>query len=159
VKTQPLIPDVVAEIEDLWRTHIPLSVPLGVHIVRIDERGVEVAAPLPPNRNHLGTGFAGSLLAVASLSGWATVVVMLGGTANADVVVQETSASFFEPVTGELRALGFAPDVQEREQFLHAYRRRGRARIGIVVEIVQDGRVVMRAESRFVATRRSVPRA
>jgi thioesterase domain-containing protein len=139
--------------EELWHARIPLAAPLGIRVVRLDERSLIVAAPLAENANHMGTGFAGSLLAVASLTGWGAVVAVLGSVDLAHVVVQETTASFMEPVTGDFRAQGILPEPEARARFLDAFRRRGRARVTIIVEVVQAERVVMRAESRFVALR------
>jgi thioesterase domain-containing protein len=146
--------DLIGTIERLWHEEIPLSTHLGVRLERLDPHGVEVSAPLEPNRNHMGTGFAGSVLAVATLAGWATVIALLGRVGGANVVLQETKASFLEPVTGEFRVLAAAPDLAARERFLDAYRRRGRARISIAIEVLQSERTVVRAENRFVATRR-----
>lgn len=146
--------DLAAAVERLWLQRIPLTEALGVRIARIDDAGVELRAPLGPNLNHMGTGFAGSLLAVASLAGWATVAALLGGGADAHIVVQATEAEFLEPVTEDLIMRGVRPEAGVRAQFLEAYARRGRARISIVSEAWQAGRVVMRADSRFVALKR-----
>jgi len=153
VAQTPLQPSLTEEMQRLWHARIPLASALGVRIVELDERNLVVAAPLAANANHMGTGFAGSLLAVASLTGWGTVVAVLGRADVAQVVVQETAASFLEPVTGDFRVHGILPDAAARERFLDAFRRRGRARVTIIVEVVQAQRVVMRAESRFVALR------
>jgi thioesterase domain-containing protein len=147
--------DLIRAIERLWQEEIPLSAHLGVRLERLDAHRVEVSAPLEPNRNHMGTGFAGSVLAAASLAGWAMVVALLGRVGGANVVLQETKASFLEPVTDEFRVLAAAPDLAARERFLDAYRRRGRGRIAIAIEVMQAERTVLRAESRFVATRRN----
>jgi len=146
-------PALVESIEQVWHERIPLASQLGIRIVRLDDRCLEVAAPLAANCNHMGTGFAGSLLAVASLAGWGAVVAVLERVDAGQVVVQETNASFMEPVTGDFRVHGLLPDADARARFLDAFRRYGRARVGIVVEAVQAGRVAMRAESRFVAMR------
>jgi thioesterase domain-containing protein len=141
-------------VERLWLDRIPLAGALGVRIATIDDGGVELIAPLGPNVNHMGTGFAGSLLAVASLAGWATVAALLRGGSDAHIVVQGTNAEFLEPVTADLRMRGVRPEAGLCAQFMDAYARRGRARISIVSEAWQAGRVVMRADSRFVALRR-----
>jgi thioesterase domain-containing protein len=145
--------DLIGAIERLWQDAIPLSSHLGVRLERLDPQGAVVRAPLAPNRNHMGTGFAGSVLAASSLAGWATVIALLGRTDGVHVVLQEMQASFLEPVTDEFRVLATAPDLAARERFLDGYRRRGRARITIAIEVLQAERIVLRAESRFVATR------
>jgi thioesterase domain-containing protein len=138
-------------IAGLWRAQIPLSGHLALRLARLDEHVLELEAPLAPNRNHMGTGFAGSLLAVASLAGWGAVVAMLESVDVAHVVAQEMNASFIEPVTDDFRVAAQLPAAPEREQFLRAFHRYRRARVAIVAEVLQGGRVAARIDSRFVA--------
>ena len=107
--------DLIGTIERLWHDEIPLSSHLGIRLERLDPQGVELRAPLAPNRNHMGTGFAGSVLAASSLAGWATVIAVLGRVDGVNVVLQETQASFLEPVTDEFRVLATAPDLAARD--------------------------------------------
>lgn len=146
-----LTADLETAITELWRAQIPLSDHLGLRLARLDERALELEAPLAPNRNHMGTGFAGSLLAIASLAGWGAVVAMLESVDVAHVVAQEMNASFVEPVTDDFGVVAHLPAAPEREQFLRAFHRYKRARVAIVAEILQSGRVAARIDSRFVA--------
>ena len=43
----------IQEIEQLWQERIPLASQLGIRIVRLDERSLEVVAPLAANCNHM----------------------------------------------------------------------------------------------------------
>ena len=138
-------------IERLWQERIPLATHLQLRLVRLDDRVLELTAPLTPNRNHMGTGFAGSLVAAASLAGWGAVIAILDSLETAHVVAQEMNASFIEPVTGDFRARAHLPSQEIRDQFLRAFRRHRRARVTILAEILQDERVAARVESRFVA--------
>jgi thioesterase domain-containing protein len=151
VEDQPIREAIGTAIEELWRERIPLSSHLGLRLVELDDRVLELAAPLAPNRNHMGTGFAGSLLAVASLAGWGAVVTMLESVDAAQVVAQEMNASFIEPVTGDFRVLAYLPSAAAREQFLRAFHRHRRARVAILTEVLQGERVAARIDSRFVA--------
>jgi thioesterase domain-containing protein len=140
-------------IEQLWQAKIPLASTLEVRVLRLDRQMLELGAPLAPNCNHMGTAFAGSLLSVASLAGWGTVVVLLGSVQAAQVVVQHTDAAFLEPVTADFRVRGYLPDAHACEQFLTTFRRYGRGRVSITAEVVQGERVAARVQSRFVAVR------
>ena len=146
-------PGLEAAIEQLLLTRIPLAAQMAVRVLRLDEHVLELGAPLEPNRNHMGTGFAGSLLAVASLAGWSAVVTMLGSTQVAHVVMQELEASFIEPVTADFRVRVHLPEAEARTQFLSAFRRYGRGRVSVRAEIIQAERIAARTESRFVALR------
>ena len=148
-----LRPPLEVAIEALWREQIPLSGHLGLRLARLDDRVLELAAPLAPNRNHMGTGFAGSLLAVASLAGWGTVAAVLERVDAAHVVAQEMNASFIEPVTSDFRVLAYLPPAAAREQFLRGFHRHGRARVAVLTEVLQGARIAARIDSRFVALR------
>jgi thioesterase domain-containing protein len=144
-------PELQASIERLWQLRIPLATHLELRLVRLDDRVLEVSAPLAPNRNHMGTAFAGSLVAVASLAGWGAVMAMLESVETAHVVAQELNASFIEPVTADFRVRAHRPSDDDREQFFRAFRQHRRARIAILAEVLQDERVVARIDCRFVA--------
>jgi thioesterase domain-containing protein len=148
VAQTPLHPSLTEEMQRLWHARIPLASALDVRIVELDERNLVVAAPLAANANHMGTGFAGSLLAVASLTGWGTVIAVLGRADVAQVVVQETSASFLEPVTGDFRVRNL-PDTDRASAFSTRLATR-RAGVAIIVEVVQGTtrRCVRAASSR-----------
>ena len=148
---RPIPSALQAAIERLWQERIPLATHLQLRLVRLDDGVLELTVPLTPNRNHMGTGFAGSLVAAASLAGWGAVIAMLDSLETAHVVAQEMNASFIEPVTGDFRVRAHLPSEEIRDQFLRAFRRYRRARVTIIAEILQDERVAARVESRFVA--------
>ena len=50
-------------LERRWHEEIPLSAAMGLKIVDGDDGALTLRAPLEPNRNVHGTGFAGSLYA------------------------------------------------------------------------------------------------
>ena len=56
-----------------WRTEIPITDAMDLGPVRFDDHGLTVRADLAPNVNVHGTAFAGSLYAIAALSGWGLV--------------------------------------------------------------------------------------
>jgi thioesterase domain-containing protein len=58
-------------LEQKIRTAIPLSAAMQFSIKVLNQDEIQVSAPLEPNINVHGTGFAGSIYSAAILTGWA----------------------------------------------------------------------------------------
>ena len=56
------------EAEKFLHQRIPLTRAMGVRVVRRDEHGFSVEAPVSVNSNHLAMAFGGSINAVATLA-------------------------------------------------------------------------------------------
>ena len=106
------------ELENRIRETIPLSDAMQFHIESLSTEAIAVSAPLPPNVNIHGTGFAGSIYSVAVLTGWAlcTHILEVAG-ADADLVVARAEIRYRAPVTSALECKTLAPDAA-RESFL-----------------------------------------
>ncbi|MBI1894819.1 MAG: YiiD C-terminal domain-containing protein [Candidatus Rokubacteria bacterium] len=148
------------------RTEMPVTQRLGIRVVGRRDGQVVLSAPLAANTNHEGTAFAGSLNAVATLAGWATVWLLLRDHGlQAHAVIQDSTVRYLRPVTGDFEALARPLDAAAVARLLEAIRRRGRGRIEIEV-VVSDargaavafqGRYVALADGARVASRRALP--
>jgi thioesterase domain-containing protein len=136
----------------LWADGIPLATAMKVEIRRLDAAGLELAAPLAPNRNHMGSAFGGSLQGLAMLAGWSVTLVAAGTPGASHVVVRDARMRFKRPVTGELRARAAMPSPTAVADFRAALAAHGRAPLAVAVEIVSEaGSVAARFEGEFVA--------
>ena len=63
--------DHLLELQQKIRTGIPLSETMEFEIAELTPNLIRVQAPLAPNVNVHGTGFAGSIYSIAVLAGWA----------------------------------------------------------------------------------------
>lgn len=107
---------------------------------------IEVSAPLPPNVNIHGTGFAGSIYSVAVLTGWALCTHILEAMdIEADLVVARAEIKYRAPVTGELRCRS-GTDAPARETWLEAVRHRGKGVLPLVIELGEAPQAVLRAD-------------
>jgi thioesterase domain-containing protein len=112
-----------------------------------DPAAVIIAAPLGANRNDKGTGFAGSLLSVAALAGWAVLARWCAAeSVEADVVLQSSSASFLAPARAAFRAVAHRPDPSRCESLSRMLARSGRGRVEIPVEVSSEATTVMSFE-------------
>jgi thioesterase domain-containing protein len=131
--------------------HIPLTAAMQLRVLRNDAQGVELEAPLAPNRNHRGTGFGGSLVTLGIATGWTLLQQGLRRESlPARVVVQRSECDYLEPVTEAFRSAGSVP-AEEWSRFVAALRQRGRARITVNSSLHCAGREVLRHSGIFVA--------
>ena len=111
------------------REAIPLSESMQFSIDRLDPGGIRVSAPLDPNINIHGTGFAGSIYSVAVLTGWALCTHIIDDSSiDADLVVGRAEISYRAPVTGDIDCHCDIGD-QQREVFLQTFHERGKAKL------------------------------
>lgn len=84
---------------------IPLARAMAVRITGFDGTVVRLEAPLEPNLNDKGTGFAGSLATLVTLSGWclATLVGEADGE-RCEAAVVRSECDFLRPVRETLEA-------------------------------------------------------
>mgnify|MGYP005752922139 CR=1 FL=1 len=130
---------------------------MQVRIERYDpQHGLALAAPLAANVNDKGSAFGGSLAGLMTLSCWgsATLALDLGGITDAEVYVQDSSVQYLAPLYDDLLAEACLPDGHRWDDFVRAYRERGKARATLSASVrCADGRVAASLSGRFVALR------
>lgn len=136
--------------EQWWREGIPLVAAMDARIEKLDDAELIVCAPLAPNRNHMATAFGGSLLALATLTGWGIAKLLAGETAT-HVVIQSSQMKFLRPVNGQLRARCGWPNDNERKRFNKSLASRNRARIDLEITLFSDHTPAAEFSGRFAA--------
>jgi thioesterase domain-containing protein len=134
---------------------IALAKHIGVVVESAGDHGLVLRAPLPPNANHQGTAFGGSLYSLAALAGWAwaTRYFAVRGI-SAYAVIQESNMRFLLPVNGELSAHLLMPTTAEIDKFHKMLERAGRGRIKLRVELRDGTAVAALFEGLFAAAMR-----
>ena len=123
------------KLEAKIRGSIPLSEAMQFHIATLELEAIEVSAPLPPNVNYHGTGFAGSIYSLAVLTGWALCMHILDQVqVDADLVLARAEIRYRSPVTGDLHCRT-GLDSALRESFLRDIENSGKGLLPLVVEI------------------------
>jgi len=115
---------------------IPLTA--AMQIDKIDYSGgqLRLSAPLEPNLNDKGTGFAGSIASIATLSGWCLLTLWLRERGiDADVMIAKSEQRYLAPVTDRLEAIATLPDDSVVEQFWQRFQEKQRARLPISVAL------------------------
>ncbi|HET9980916.1 MAG TPA: thioesterase domain-containing protein [Ktedonobacterales bacterium] len=145
--------ELARELEAVLHHEIPLSRQMGLTVDRYDGERLSLAAPLAPNINHKATAFAGSLTALATLTGWgATWLLLRERDMGGVIVIQESTTRYLLPVSGDFVATCRLPSSRVAERFLAGLRRRGKARLPLNVEILDSaGRVAVAFSGHYVA--------
>lgn len=136
--------------EEYFHQQIPITLAMGVRVVAHDENEFVVEAPVALNSNHLGTGFGGSINAVATLAAYGLVWIALRDK-RVHVVVAESSIRFLQPVRKTIRAICRRPDPNEWAAFQTRFAEKGKARITLRVSVVEEGQAAAAFEGTFVA--------
>ncbi|MEJ2403743.1 MAG: YiiD C-terminal domain-containing protein [Candidatus Thiodiazotropha sp.] len=112
------------ELEQRIRDGIPLAASMDFRVLSLSATHIRVRGGAEENINVHGTGFAGSLYAIATLAAWGLVRSRLPD--GADLVMAEGSIRYRKPVTGDLIA-ECRIDAPIFETFLSALQTKGKA--------------------------------
>ena len=133
------------QLQALINRTIPLSAAMGYRISTLDARSITVEAPLAPNINIHGTGFAGSQYALGILAAWGLCAHMIAQAGlDAELVVVEANIRYRLPVTGDI-VCHCAVTEAARRTFIGALTGKSRSRLTLRVEIGADSAAVIDA--------------
>ncbi len=133
--------DQTAALTRTWRTAIPLLEAMAFEVTHWDGSTLRTQAPLACNHNDKQTGFAGSIAALASITGWG-LVTLIGEDAGCSfqAAIRDSHQSYRKPVKGDLQARVTVTD-SERRRLISELRDHGKARLTLTVEVgtARDG--------------------
>ncbi|QEW06145.1 YiiD C-terminal domain-containing protein [Nitrincola iocasae] len=134
---------------------IPLTRAMAISACDYDGQQLQLSAPLAANVNDKGTGFAGSLTALATLAGWSlTTLYARDQGENVNVVAAESHVRYLRPVTDDFTAAVSLPDTSLCERFCERLQSRGKASLPLSIQIFQGTELALQLESVYVAIRR-----
>jgi thioesterase domain-containing protein len=144
----------VQTIQDYLHEHIPLSRAMGVEVLKADNDGVVLSAPLEPNINHRETVFGGSASSLAILAAWSVVHFGLEREGlSCRVVIQKNTMSYDKPIAGVFTAKCDAPDEETWKRFVTTIKRKKMARIEVLSVLEYNHEIAGKMEGVFVAIR------
>ncbi len=136
--------------EEYFHQQIPITRAMGVRVVAHDENGFILEAPVALNSNHLRTAFGGSINAVATLAAYGLLWLELREL-SVHVLVAESSIRFLRPVRETIHAICLRPNPDEWSAFRTRFAEKGKARITLNVNIVEEGQTTAEFKGTFVA--------
>ncbi|MDK2124529.1 YiiD C-terminal domain-containing protein [Parachitinimonas caeni] len=139
--------------QSLISSGIPLAAPMAVQ-AQLDADGhLQLFAPLAPNRNDKGTGFGGSIAALATLAGWCEVLRLtdLHDLGPVEIVIQRGATEYLKPVESDFIARAIPCHAEAAAAFAKILTRRGIGRLAVTVEIWAGNGMAARFDGEFVA--------
>lgn len=138
---------------------IPLTKAMGFERITYDGLDLAFELSLGPNHNDKGTAFAGALSAAANLCGWGAITLLLEAQTEQsgiayDVVIRDSRLEYMLPVTRDFVVQARLPDTQTLEAFQARLQVRGKARIDLVVEVVENEKSCFKFSGSYVALKK-----
>jgi thioesterase domain-containing protein len=141
--------DTANQLQEKIHRAIPLSAVMEFSIIELNPDSIIVTAPLQPNINIHGTGFAGSLYSVAILTGWAlSTHIMSLHDMTGDLVVANADIKYRSPVTGDFVCRAMVSEVVS-QTFKKDFESSGKGSLNLTVNIGDDHNAVL--QGLFVA--------
>jgi thioesterase domain-containing protein len=137
-------------LEDYLLKHIPITKAMGIKVASASNEKIVLSAPFANNINHKKTVFGGSLNAVAILACWCLMHVNL--PKGMQIVIASSEIAYPAPVAADFTAECEMPADSEWEQFLKVLAKKGRGRLKLKAQIVQEGRLCVAFTGVFVAS-------
>lgn len=145
----------IRRLQALLHQQIPLAREMAAQILRWDAVGLDMAAPLEPNVNHHGTFFGGSAAALGILAGWSLVhLACLDEGLEGEIVIQRVAMRYAAPAPGPVVARAHRPEARAWTRFVSGFRRHGRARMRVGVELSCAGVLVATLDAAYGAVAR-----
>ena len=145
--------------EQIIHGKIPISKEMGISLERYDTTGLVIKAPLQKNINHKQTAFGGSLNAVAVLSCWAFLYLLVNqiDETHPQIVIQRSSIRYLQPVATDFEAICAWPEASKITFFQKMYHRKKKARIELVAKIFTGNEPAVIFSGTFVVAKQLNP--
>jgi thioesterase domain-containing protein len=130
--------------------HIAPAQAMQISVTGERDGQLTLAAPLGPNLNDKGTGFAGSISSLLVLAGWGVITLTLQkNQLSAEVLAAQSQTDYLAPVRGTLQATALLSKEKE-EDLLRALQDTGRGSISIESTLESEGVQAARMSTRYV---------
>lgn len=128
------------ELETYLYEHIPVVKRNNFTVESADDTGVVVAGAFEEHVNHRNSVFGGSISTAATLAAWSLVrIIMERIEPGAVIVVQRQSVIFKKPMVKDFAAVSRSPGQASISRFESVYRKFGRARLSVEVDVLHAG--------------------
>ncbi len=123
------------ELQELIRKTIPLSEAMKFEIQTLESYRIQTYAPLSPNINIHGTGFAGSLYSIAALTAWGLVThcCKVNGVPM-NLVIAHANISYRKPIEHDISCFSALEDSVV-DSFIGTLKIQGRAKLEVCVDV------------------------
>lgn len=133
-------------------SEIPLTKYMQINPELLDEEFLITTAPIEPNINDKGTGFAGSLSTLVTISAWCACFLESKklGHEKAMIAVIKSDTAYRAPVTKNLFCKTKLPTKEQIETLIKKLEEKGSASLRIKSQIIEDEKVCVDYEGVYV---------
>lgn len=135
---------------------IPISQSLALTPLSWEQGKLIFKVPLQPNRNHMGTGFGGSLYTASLLVAWSWLHLKLrelGVTEGIHIVIQDAHIHYPAPMKADALAICEASSEAAWNRFAKMFSRYGKGRISLESHLESEGITTTQFKGDFVVYR------
>ncbi|GGZ77955.1 thioesterase [Ignatzschineria indica] len=135
---------------------IPISQSLELKPLSWVQEKLTIAVPLAPNRNHMGTGFGGSLYTASLLVAWSWLHLKLrelGISEKIHIVIQDAHIHYPMPMKEDAIAICEASSDEPWARFVKMFHRYGKGRIKLESHLESAGIITTQFKGDFVVYR------
>lgn len=145
--------DPMDKMKDLFRSGIPFAARSGIEATRLEKEGISLKMPLEPNRNHIGTMYAGALFTLAEMMGGAVAMVyfMEHGLVP---IVKGLNIKFVKPARTDITT-GWHMEDEEVQRVIADCQEKGKGEYTINLELEDKDGVVVAVSEGFYQVRGS----
>ncbi|MCH1429866.1 MAG: thioesterase [Chlamydiales bacterium] len=142
------------ELEDYLKQHIPITSSMDISVAKISEEVPTLNFSLKANLNHKKTAFGGSIHALATLSCWSFVHLLLKKESiNSEIVIASSSMAYLKPIRSDFTAECNKPSTEQLQRFIKCLKSKNRARLKLSSSVLDNNRLLCaRFEGAFVAS-------
>ena len=126
--------DLIAYIKE----NIPITSHMGVESLHYQDQELSLQVPLSPNKNDKSTAFAGSLSALAMITGWGLTTLLIQDKGwRSDVVIYHNEIHYRKPVAGDFYAVAKLHRKKQLDTFYQSLEAKGKGRLLVDVSIYE----------------------
>lgn len=131
---------------------IPMTRAMGITHCEFTGDCLSLSAPLAPNINDKGTGFAGATTALATLAGWSLITRYTQSLGlDCEAMVVESQVKYLRPVTQDFTAQAVLPNATVCESFLQQLNEKGRSRVLLEITIIEKDQAALVVNGSYLA--------
>jgi thioesterase domain-containing protein len=118
---------------ELFKAGIPFATRSGIEALKLEKESIELLMPMGPNRNHVGTMYAGALFTLGEMMGGAVAMVYFIEH-NLIPIVKAFNIKFTKPATTDITTSYAMPD-EDVKRIIAECEEKGKADYSIKLEL------------------------
>jgi len=144
------------KLEEKLHNEIPMTKYMQFTLEELNDESLITKAPLKPNINDKGTGFAGSLSTIATISAWCVCYLEASKLSleNSMIAIIKSDTSYKSPITKDFVCKTYLPSKEQIKLFEKKLREKNSSSLRIKGEIIEDGKLCLDFEGIYVIKKR-----